>query len=152
MPAHFSISRTSKNPIVFAGLGCAKNAGSGPGVEFRSRLLPQPQQCPGLAGAAAWGAAAGSGRRCIPSLHCELLQRRDECQALRGAKALNRLFFFFSSLGFFFFSTFPRLSCLPSESWVSNAVSVLQLCPENHLRSVRKAAPTCASLWLLRLV
>lgn len=68
----------------------------GPGVEFRSwEFFPQHQHCPGLAGAAAWGAGAGSGRHCIPFLHCELLQRRDECQALRGAKALNRLFFFF---------------------------------------------------------
>lgn len=59
-------------------------------------FLPQPLQCPGLAGAA-WGTGAGSGRRCIPSLHCELLQRGDKCQALRGARALNRLFCF----GFF---------------------------------------------------
>lgn len=57
--------------------------------EFRSwTLSPSAQQCPGLAG-------AGSGRHCIRCLRCELLQRRHERQALRGAKALNRLFFFF---------------------------------------------------------
>lgn len=71
------------------------------GWNFRAGdFLSQPQQCLELAGAAAWGAGAGSGRHYIPSLHCELLQRRDECQALRGAKALNRLFFF-SNLVFF---------------------------------------------------
>lgn len=58
--------------------------------------LPQPQKCRGSAGgAAARGAGAGSGRCCILCLHCELLQRRDKCQTLRGAKARKRHFSFF---------------------------------------------------------
>lgn len=36
-----------------------------------SDSLPQPKQCPGSAGGAAQLAGTGSGRWCIPSLHCE---------------------------------------------------------------------------------
>lgn len=105
-------------------------------------FLPQPLQCPGLAGAA-WGAGAGSGRRCIPSLHCELLQRRDECQALRGGKALNRLFLFFpSSLGFFFPLPFPIfLVCLRSREWVY----IYRVCLTTVSRKPSEISQKCCS-------
>lgn len=151
MPAHFSISRTSKNPIVFGGLGCAKNAGSGPGVEFQSwRLsLSAPsnawswlEQQPGVL-------EQGVGDTTFPP--CIVSCCRGEMNVKLWGEQKLSTDFFFSVIWSFFLSTFPYLSCLPSESWVSNTGSVLQLCPENHLRSVKNAAPTCASLWLLHL-
>lgn len=69
--------------------------------EFRSRTLsPSAQQCPELAG-------TGSGRHCIRCLRCELLQRWHEYQALRGVKALNRLFSFSSVICLFSFYLSP---------------------------------------------
>lgn len=95
MSARFAVSRTPKTPIVFAGIfGCEKNAGSGPWVVLGAGLSPNPSNALG-------SGAAGSGRCCIPSLHCGLLQRREECLAWRGRKAQIETLVFLS-FSFFF--------------------------------------------------
>lgn len=118
MPAHFSISCTSKNPIVFAGLGCAKNAGSGPGQEFGSwRLSPSAPAMPGVG----WS-SLGRWSREWETLHSlSALWAAAEARRMSGfvgSKNSKQTFSFFPSSLVCFPLPFPIfLVCLRSPEW-----------------------------------
>lgn len=123
MPAHFSISRTSRNPIVFAGLGCAQNAGWGAGLEFRSSFSLSASNARGWLEQQPGALEQGVGDTAFPP--CIGSCCRGEANVrLWGEQKLKTDFFF--SVVRFFFSTLPFpifLACLWSPEWVIQGLS-----------------------------
>lgn len=111
--------RTQARVVFAAPFGCEKNAGFGPWGRTGELETFSPRNAPAMPGVS-WSSSRGAGVGVAdaagdPLSHCELLQRPDERQALRGAKAQAPNFIFQLVFPAPPSPHFPHLSWLRSE-------------------------------------